>query len=111
MAVFTTLSICSPSSSLSADIRSQRRSSVTLTPSSSESGTSRAVSGRLAPVSHLLTALSETKSRCASSFWVQPFSRLSCATKAPKLFLSSSNIALTSSPVYIRDPARATDRK
>ena len=51
---------------------------------------SSAVSGMLAPVSHLLTALSDMYRRSASSLCVQPFSLRSRATNAPNFFLSSS---------------------
>ena len=95
MAVFTTSSTASGSIGWGS-CRRQSSSSVTVTPSSSDSGISRAVSGMLAPVSHLLTALSVMWSRPASSFWVQPFSFRSWATKAPKAVLSMSYIVLTS---------------
>ena len=51
--------------------RTPPSSSVAETPSASARGSSSATSGRLAPSSHLLTALSVTFSMAASSFWVR----------------------------------------
>ena len=65
-----------------------------VTPIRSARGWSRATSGRLKPRSHLLTALSETKSFSARSFWVMPFSLRSWDKNVPNFSLSISYISL-----------------
>ena len=69
------------------------------TPKSSARGWSRAMSGRLSPRSHLLTALSDMYNRSAKSFWVMP--RRSWDRNVPNCSLSISYIAGTSLPVRV----------
>src|SRR5699024_3733440 len=99
-AVFTTCSTASGFRGTSTGCRRHCKSSVTVTPRPSAKGISRAVSGTLTPVSHLLTALSEINSCWASAFCVRPFSLRSWATKDPNRALSSSYIEITSSVSY-----------
>lgn len=90
VSAFLTSASTSLAGSCCSSSRRPSNNSVTEIPSSSASGRSRETSGTLSPRSHLLTALSETYSRSARSFCVQPFSRRNCARNDPNACLFSS---------------------